>query len=121
MSIRTGVQGYLHSKGITSSQQASEFPEKQLVQSAGKLFAKLARRLYQKRSVVLNYIKSSKHEDSKQKLTINKARERDLAKALGKHDAETRCKEEILSELCYRVTGPELCLLSWQQGIHCQS
>ena len=48
--------------------------------------------------VLLNHIKSSKHEDGKQKLTINKAREKDLAKALEKHDAKTHRKGETLPE-----------------------
>ena len=51
-----------------------------------------------KHSVVLNHIKSSKHKDSMQQLTINKARERNLAKALEKHDAETNRKGETLPE-----------------------
>ena len=48
--------------------------------------------------VLLNHIKSSKHEDGKQKHTINKAREKDLAKALEKHDAKTHRKGETLPE-----------------------
>ena len=48
--------------------------------------------------MVLNHTKSNKHKDSKQQLTINKARERDLAKALEKHDAETHRKGETLPD-----------------------
>ena len=48
--------------------------------------------------MVLNHIKSSKHENGKEKLTLNKARERDLAEALEKHDAETHRKSETLPE-----------------------
>jgi len=88
-------------KGITPSHRASEFPGEQLVVSAGKLFCRACKKtLCLKRSVVLNHIKSSKHEDGKQKLTINKARERDLAKALEKHDAKTHRKGET-------ARGPE--------------
>ena len=48
--------------------------------------------------MVLNQIKSSKHENDKQKLTLNKARERDIAEALEKHDAETQRKGKTLPE-----------------------
>ena len=87
-------------RGITPSQRASEFPGEQLVESAGKLFCRACKEtLCLKRSVVLNHIK---HEDGKQKLTINTARERDLAKALEKHDTETHRKGETLPEV-YRA------------------
>ena len=86
-------------KGITPSQRASEFSGEQLVVSAGKLFCRACKEtLCLKRSVVLNHINSSKHKDGKQKLTVNTARERDLAKALEKHDAETHRKGETLLE-----------------------
>ena len=86
-------------KGITPSQRASEFPGEQLVVSAGKLCCRACKEtLCLKRSVVLNHINSSKHKDGKQKLTVNTARERDLAKALEKHDAETHRKGETLPE-----------------------
>ena len=50
--------------------------------------------------MVLNHIKSNKQENCKQKLAINKERERDLhvAEALEKHDAETHRKRETLPE-----------------------
>ena len=108
-------------KGITPSQQASEFPGEQLIVSVGKLFCRACKKtLCLKCSVVLNYIKSSKHEDGKQKLTINKARERDLAKALEKHDAKPIVRER-LCQRTRKFTGPKSCLHSWQQGLHCQS
>ena len=51
-----------------------------------------------KRSVVLNHVKSSKHEEGKKKLKTKQAREVDLALALDKHDHETNRKGETLPE-----------------------
>lgn len=86
-------------KGITPSQRVSEFPGEQLVVSAGKLFCKACKEtICLKRSVVLNHIKSTKHVSGKQTLTMKQARERDLALALERHDAETHRKGETLPE-----------------------
>ena len=48
--------------------------------------------------MILNHIKSSKHKDGKQVLTTKQARERDLALALEKHNAETHHKGQTLPE-----------------------
>ena len=74
-------------KGIIPSQQVYEFPEKQLVVSADKLF-------FCKFSVIENHIQSSKHISGKQALATEQVRQRDLAQALEKQDTETHSKEE---------------------------
>ena len=86
-------------KRVTPSQRVSEFPGEQLVASAGKLFCKACKEnLCLKRSVILNHIKSSKHASGKQALTTKQTRERDLALALERHDAQTNRKGETLPE-----------------------
>ena len=86
-------------KGITPSQHVSEFPGKQLVVSAGKLFCKACKEtLCLKYSVDLNHNKSTKHVSGKQMLTMKQERERDPALALERHDAETHRKGETLPE-----------------------
>ena len=84
-------------KSVRPADRASEFPGEQLVQSAGKLFCKACREdVAVKRSVVLNHIKSKKHEESKEKLKKKEVRERDIAEALREHDNETHRKGETL-------------------------
>ena len=58
----------------------------------GSFSAVLAEKLWVKRSVVLNHVKSSKHEEGKKKLKTKQAREVDLALTLDKHDHENNRK-----------------------------
>ena len=93
-------------KTVTPSRRASEFPDEHLTASGGKLFCKASRECFAlKRNVVVNHIKCAKHLRSKEKLLEKEARERDLAQALQKHDAQTHCKGETLNEdtKVYRV------------------
>ena len=82
------------------------FPGENLVESAGKLIYKACREnVAVEWSVVVNHIKSRKHAESKERLQMKTARERDIAAALQKHDAETHRKGETLPDphKVYRV------------------
>ena len=86
-------------KSVKPSDRVSEFPGEQLSQSAGRLFCKTCREdVAVKRSVVVNHIKSKKHEDGKKRLKRKELRERDIAESLRAHDNETHCKGETLPE-----------------------
>ena len=53
----------------------------------------------------MNHIKSTKHEDIKERLTWKELRERDIAESLKAHDNETHHKGETLpgAQKVYRV------------------
>ncbi len=75
-------------KGVTPSQRVKEFPKEPLSVSGGALFCNACREeVSLKRSVLANHVNSKKHEQSKQRLETKEARERDIAKALSKHNA----------------------------------
>ena len=49
-----------------------------------------------KRSIALNHIKSSKHDEGKKRLLQKEATKVDIAVVMKQHDADTHCKEETL-------------------------
>ncbi len=86
-------------KSIRPSDRASEFPGELLVQSAGRLFCRACREdVAVKRSVVVNHVRSKKHEESKERLKKKELRERDIAGSLKAHDNATNRKGETLPE-----------------------
>ena len=54
-----------------------------------------------KRSIVLNHIKSSKHNDGKKWLLRKEATEADIAVAMKQHNADTHCEGETLPGKLY--------------------
>lgn len=86
-------------KSVRPSDRVSEFPGEHLSQSAGRLFCKACREdVAVKRSVVVNHIKSKKHEESKERLARKESRERDIAESLRVHDNKTHRRGETLPE-----------------------
>ena len=84
-------------KTVTPLHRACEFPGEHLAASGGKLFCKACREyLALKRNVVVNHVKCAKYQRSKEKLLEKEAKERDLAQAIEKHDAQTQRKGETL-------------------------
>ena len=49
-----------------------------------------------KRSIALNHIKLSKHDEGKKRLLRKEATEVDIAVVMKQHDSDTHCKEETL-------------------------
>ena len=93
------IAGKHDPKTVSPTQRAREFPGEHLTVSAGKLFCKACREcLTIKRSIVSSHIKCTKHQESKKKLLEKEARERYIAQALQKHDAQTHRKGETLSD-----------------------
>ena len=92
---------------IKSSQRVSEFPNEELtVSTLGRLFCKACREtLSVKRSTVANHMKSTKHQQSKEKLQKKEAREKDIASALKRYDETTQLKGQTLpkEQHIYRV------------------
>ena len=92
---------------IKPSQRVSEFPNEELTVSAlGRLFCKACREtLSVKRSTVANHVKSTKHQQSKEKLQKKEAREKDIASALKRYDETTQLKGQTLpdEQRIYRV------------------
>ena len=84
---------------ITPRQRAREFPREELVESAGKLFCRACREeLALKKNIVVSHVKSTKHQQSKDKLKSKILREKDIAVALKAHDEDTHRKGEKLPE-----------------------
>lgn len=51
-----------------------------------------------KQNVVVSHVKCAKNQKSEEKLLEKEARERDLAQAIEKHDAQTHHKDKTLDE-----------------------
>ncbi len=74
----------------------ANFPVSTWLPREASFFCKACREcLALKRNVVVSHIKCAKHQRSKEKLLEKEARERDLAQAVEKHDAETHRKGEL--------------------------
>ena len=92
---------------IKPSHRVSEFPDEELsVSAVGRLFCKACREtLSVKRSTIANHVKSTKHQQSKEKLQKKQAREKDIASALKRYDETTQPKGQTLpdEQRIYRV------------------
>lgn len=98
---RRKTRGSLSSdpKKVTAQQRVQEYSSEPFTVSAGKLFCNGCREeLSLKRSSINNHVKCSKHKERKEKLATRDKREKDIAKALQKHNEETHLVGETLPE-----------------------
>ena len=94
----SGVRG-LNDPHVPPSKRLSEFPNKQLVVSAGRLFCRACREILSlKRSTIESHVKSAKHVESKKAVEQRQVREKDIAEALQRHTEVTHQKGETLPE-----------------------
>jgi len=94
----SGVRG-LNDPHVPPSKTLSEFPNEQLVVSAGRLFCRACREILSlKRSTVESHVKSAKHVESKKAVEQRQVREKDIAEALQRHTEVTHQKGETLPE-----------------------
>ena len=94
---RSSARGDCDPKSVSPGQRVSEFPG-ELTVSTNHLFCKACQVcLGLKRSIVLNHIKTVKHNESK-RLLLKNEREMDIPVAMKKHDEESHCKGETLLE-----------------------
>ena len=76
---------------IKPSQRVSEFSNEEIsVSAVGRLFCKVCHEtLSVKRSTIANHVKSTKHQQSKQKLQKKQVREKDIVSALKRYNETT--------------------------------
>ena len=86
-------------KKVTAQQRVQEYSSEPFTVSAGKLFCNGFREeLSRKRSSINNHVKCSKHKERKMKLATKNKSEKDIAKALQKHNEEIHLVGETLPE-----------------------
>ena len=91
----SGARG-LNDPHVPPSKRVSEFPNEQLVVSAGRLFCRACREIIS--STVESHVKSAKHVESKKAVEQRQVREKDIAEALQRHTEVTHQKGETLPE-----------------------
>ena len=85
----SGERG-LNDPHVPPSKRVSEYPNEQLVVSAGRLFCRACREILSlKRRTVESHIKSAKHVESKKAVEQRQVREKDIAEALQRHTFKT--------------------------------
>ena len=74
-------------KNVSASQRVSEFPKQCLTVSSKKLFCTACREeLSLRKNVIVSHVASAKHKNSKERLLLQEAKERDIAEVLKVHD-----------------------------------
>jgi len=107
---RRKICGYLSSdpKKVTAQQHVQEYNNELFTVLAGKLFCDGCREeLSLKHSCLKNHVRCSKQKERKLKLAAKDKREKDITKALQKHDEESHLVGETLPEnhqiFCFKV------------------
>lgn len=93
-------------KKVTPNQRVREFSEEPFTVTNGHLFCKSCREnISLKRSIIAHHIQSTKHKQSKERLTKKEAREKHIADMLVQHNAQTHQRGETLpqEQQVYRV------------------